>query len=124
MDVQFSLPSRLLKLPIVEIQKFCYNGNLTSHFSSLLLSLSDVIRGNTSGGITKCCLFKTAKNILMVCLPRPPYYAQHCKLRHQTMHCSFYRHQCPLKTETNIIQERSTWEVLKNNLIDGQQKNF
>ena len=36
----FSLPSTssLLKLPIVVIQKFCYHGNVTSHFSSLLLS--------------------------------------------------------------------------------------
>ena len=34
----FSLPSPsfLLKLPIVVIQKFCYHGNMTSHFSSLL----------------------------------------------------------------------------------------
>ena len=34
----FSLPSTssLLKLPIVVIQKFCYHGNVTSHFSSLL----------------------------------------------------------------------------------------
>ena len=33
----FSLlsPSSLLKLPIVVIQKFCYHGNVTSHFSSL-----------------------------------------------------------------------------------------
>ena len=28
-------PSSLLKLPIVVIQKFCYYGNTTSHFSSL-----------------------------------------------------------------------------------------
>ena len=36
----FSLPSTssLLKLPIVVIQKFCYHGNVTLHFSSLLLS--------------------------------------------------------------------------------------
>ena len=27
--------SSLLKLPIVVIQKFCYHGNVTSHFSSL-----------------------------------------------------------------------------------------
>ena len=34
----FSLPSpsSLLKLPIVLIQKFCYHGNMTSLFSSLL----------------------------------------------------------------------------------------
>ena len=34
----FSLPSpsSLLKLPIVVIQKFCYHGNVTSHFPSLL----------------------------------------------------------------------------------------
>ena len=34
----FSLPSpaSLLKLPIVVIQKFCYHGNVTSRFSSLL----------------------------------------------------------------------------------------
>ena len=29
------LPSLLLKLPIVVIQKCCYHGNVTSHFSSL-----------------------------------------------------------------------------------------
>ena len=29
-------PSSLLKLPIVVIQKFCYHGNVTSHFPSLL----------------------------------------------------------------------------------------
>ena len=29
-------PSSLLKLPLVVIQKLCYHGNLTSHFSSLL----------------------------------------------------------------------------------------
>ena len=39
------------------------------------------------------------------------------------MHCLFCRHQCPLKTETTI-QERSTWKVLKNNLLNGQQKKF
>ena len=42
----FSLPSSLLKLPIVEIQKFCYHGNVTSHISSLLgnsLLTSEVI---------------------------------------------------------------------------------
>ena len=35
---QFSLPlpASLLKLPIVVIQKFCYHGNMTSHFASLL----------------------------------------------------------------------------------------
>ena len=32
----FLLPSSLFKLPIVVIQKFCYHGNLTSHFYSLL----------------------------------------------------------------------------------------
>ena len=34
----FSLPwqSSLLKLPIIVIQKFCYHGNTTSHFSPLL----------------------------------------------------------------------------------------
>ena len=34
----FSLPSPslLAKLPFVVIQKFCYHGNVTSHFSSLL----------------------------------------------------------------------------------------
>ena len=34
----FSLPSTslLAKLPFVVIQKFCYHGNVTSHFSSLL----------------------------------------------------------------------------------------
>ena len=34
----FSLPSPSLlpKLPFVVIQKFCYHGNVTSHFSSLL----------------------------------------------------------------------------------------
>ena len=33
----FSLPSLslLLKLAIIVIQKFCYQGNMTSHFSSL-----------------------------------------------------------------------------------------
>ena len=31
------LLSPLQKLPIVVIQKFCYPGNMTSHFSSLLL---------------------------------------------------------------------------------------
>ena len=33
----FSLPSpsSLLELPIAVIQKFCYHGNMTSHFSSL-----------------------------------------------------------------------------------------
>ena len=30
-----SSPSSLLKLPIVEIQKFCYHGYVTSHFSLL-----------------------------------------------------------------------------------------
>ena len=30
-------PSPLQKLPIVVIQKFCYHGNVTSHFSSLYL---------------------------------------------------------------------------------------
>ena len=35
----FSLPSfSLLKLPIVVIRKCCYHGNVTSHFSSLLLA--------------------------------------------------------------------------------------
>ena len=36
----FSLPSPslLLKLPIVVIRKCCYHGNVTSHFSSLLLA--------------------------------------------------------------------------------------
>ena len=29
------LPSPLRKFPIVVIQKFCYHGNVTSHFSSL-----------------------------------------------------------------------------------------
>ena len=35
----FSLPSALslLKVPIVGIQIFCYHGNITSHFSSLLV---------------------------------------------------------------------------------------
>ena len=32
-------PSQLQKLPIVVIQKFCYHGNVTSHFSSLLIFL-------------------------------------------------------------------------------------
>ena len=32
-------PSPLQKLPIVVIQKFCYHGNVTSHFSSLLFAL-------------------------------------------------------------------------------------
>ena len=36
------LKSLLLKLPIVEIQKFCYHGNLTSHFSSLLMDKNRV----------------------------------------------------------------------------------
>ena len=31
----FSSPSLLLKLPLIVIQKFCYHGNVTSHFSSL-----------------------------------------------------------------------------------------
>ena len=37
---QFFLPSpgSLLKLPIVAIQKFCYHGNVTSPFSSLLMA--------------------------------------------------------------------------------------
>ena len=30
------LPASFLKLPIVVIQKFCYHGNVKSHFSSLL----------------------------------------------------------------------------------------
>ena len=30
-------PSPLQKLPLVVIQKFCYHGNVTSHFSSLLV---------------------------------------------------------------------------------------
>ena len=30
-----TLRSSLLKLPTVVIQKFCYHGNVTSHFSSL-----------------------------------------------------------------------------------------
>ena len=30
-------PSPLQKLPFVVIQKFCYHGNMMSHFSSLLL---------------------------------------------------------------------------------------
>ena len=34
-DVRCSKTS-LLKLPIVVIQKFCYHGNVTTHFSSLL----------------------------------------------------------------------------------------
>ena len=35
--LSFSLlsPSSLLELPIAVIQKFCYHGNMTSHFSSL-----------------------------------------------------------------------------------------
>ena len=35
---QFSLPSpsSLLKPPVVVTKKFCYHGNVTSHFSSLL----------------------------------------------------------------------------------------
>ena len=32
-------PSPLQKLPVVVIQKFCYHGNVTSHFSSLLFAL-------------------------------------------------------------------------------------
>ena len=38
-DLLFLCCSRspLQKLPIVVIQKFCYPGNMTSHFSSLLL---------------------------------------------------------------------------------------
>ena len=28
-------PASLPKLPVVAIQKFCYHGNVTSHFSSL-----------------------------------------------------------------------------------------
>ena len=34
----FSLlsPSSLLKFPVVVMQKLCYHGNVTSHFSSLL----------------------------------------------------------------------------------------
>ena len=32
--------SSLLKLPLIVIQKFCYHGNVTSHFSSLLTLLS------------------------------------------------------------------------------------
>ena len=32
-------PSPLQKLPIVVIQKFCYHGNVTSHFSSLFSSI-------------------------------------------------------------------------------------
>ena len=37
----FSLPSMpsLLELPIVVIQKSCYHGNMTSHFSALYLSI-------------------------------------------------------------------------------------
>ena len=37
----FSLPSASLlpKLPFVVIQTFCHHGNVTSHFSSLLLPL-------------------------------------------------------------------------------------
>ena len=32
-------PSPLQKLSVVVIQKFCYHGNVTSHFSSLLFAL-------------------------------------------------------------------------------------
>ena len=32
-------PSALQKLPVVVIQKFCYHGNVMSHFSSLLFAL-------------------------------------------------------------------------------------
>ena len=41
----FSLlsPSLLLKLPIVVIRKCCYHGNVTSHFSSLLLADKSVL---------------------------------------------------------------------------------
>ena len=40
----FSLPSfSLLKLPIVVIRKCCYHGNVTSHFSSLLLADKSVL---------------------------------------------------------------------------------
>ena len=43
--------SSLLKLPIVVIQKFCYPGNTTSHFSTLYLSivLSDQEDGRLLG---------------------------------------------------------------------------
>ena len=37
LPLSLSLPSSLLKLPIVVIQIFCYHGNMTSHFSSLLV---------------------------------------------------------------------------------------
>ena len=53
-------PSLLLKLHIVVIQKFCYHGNLTSHFSSLFLlgitvvsrEIEDSVYANF-GGVTK-----------------------------------------------------------------------
>ena len=41
-----SLKSLLLKLPTVEIQKFCYHGNVTSHFSSLLMHKNRVFSLN------------------------------------------------------------------------------
>ena len=34
--VLFAVPTSLLKLPIDVIQKFCYYGNVTSHFSLFL----------------------------------------------------------------------------------------
>ena len=50
----FSLPSTslLAKLPFVVIQKFCYHGNVTSHFSSLL-----------DAGQTCCLIYKQAKEL-------------------------------------------------------------
>ena len=36
-------PSPLQNLPIVVIQKFCYHGNVTSHFSSLFLPLFQAV---------------------------------------------------------------------------------
>ena len=67
-------PSPLQTLPIVVIQKFCYHGNVTSHFSSLSVFPKRIpgeldplssYRPHLDYGMTRSCL-----------VPRPHYHAR------------------------------------------------
>ena len=90
----FSLPSPLLKLSIVLIPKFCYHGNVTSHFSLLESILEMVPQGKTGlsvttgKGQTTWMNFISTKNTTFSCpLPvsfkLPDFFFKNISLVHQ-----------------------------------------
>ena len=67
----FSLLSRwsLLEIPIVVIQKFCYHGNVTTHFSSLFR-----LRSNGIGRIFEWDRSNTVEPLLTATSPQRPFF--------------------------------------------------